>query len=75
MLVGVDYRLRIHGPGDYDSAFRIESQQIVDAVAFGLELEQHVRLFGEKRHHLAREADIRIQYQAIGNLSGSDTKK
>ena len=47
----------------------------VHVVALGLELQQHVGLFGEKRHGCLGKADERIQRQAVGDLAGADAEE
>src|SRR5215470_7199611 len=50
-------------------------EQAIDAVAFGLELEQHIRLFGKKRNNFTGKPDVGIQGETIGNFTGADAKE
>ena len=75
MLVAFDHALRIHRPRDDDPIFGIQPQQPLDPIALGLELEEHVRLRGEKRDHFSGKADIGIQGEAVRDFPGADAKE
>ena len=75
MLVEIDDPLRIHRPADDDPALGIEIEQAFDAIAFGFELEQNVRLLGEIRNQFADHAGVRLKRKTIGDLTGADAEK
>ena len=73
-LLAVHDRRGVHRPGDHHPVTRIEPQQVLDAVALGLQLQHGVRTLRKERHQLARQIGEVIERQAVGQLAGADAK-